>query len=51
MTRLVSIQLQGLNLNNEIFGFYNGSPSAQYSIQRETYGRSFILGVKYGSGR
>ena len=51
VTRLVSIQLQGLNLNNEIFGFYNGSPSAHYSIQRETYGRSFVLGVKYGFGR
>lgn len=50
VTPLVSIQLQGLNLNNEIFGFYQGAPGATYSIQRETYGRSFVLGVKYGFG-
>ena len=51
VTPLASVQLQGLNLNNEIFGFYNGAPGATYAIQRETYGRSFILGVKYGFGR
>ena len=51
VTRLVSLQLQGLNLNNAIFGFYQGAPGATYSIQRETYGRSFVLGVKYGFGR
>ena len=50
LTPLVSLQLQGLNLNNEIFGFFQGAPGARYSIQRETYGRSFILGVKYGFG-
>ncbi|GJG84901.1 TonB-dependent receptor [Gemmatimonadetes bacterium T265] len=51
VTPLVAVQLQGLNLNNEIFGFYQGAPGATYSVQRETYGRSFILGVKYGFGR
>ncbi len=51
VTPLVSLQLQGLNLNNEVFGFYQGAPGATYSVQRETYGRSFILGVKYGFGR
>ncbi len=51
VTWLVSLQLQGLNLNNAIFGFYQGAPGATYSIQRETYGRSFVLGVKYGFGR
>ncbi|HEY0779471.1 MAG TPA: TonB-dependent receptor [Gemmatirosa sp.] len=50
VTPLVSLQLQGLNLNDEIFGFYQGAPGATYSIQRETYGRSFIIGVKYGFG-
>ncbi len=50
VTPLVSVQLQGLNLNNAIFGFYQGAPGATYSIQRETYGRSFVVGVKYGFG-
>ena len=51
VTPLLSLQLQGLNLNNEIFGFFQGAPGTRYSIQRETYGRSFVLGVKYGFGR
>ena len=51
VTPLISLQLQALNLNNEIFGFYQGAPGATYSIQRETYGRSFVVGVKYGFGR
>jgi TonB-dependent receptor len=33
-----------LNLNNQVFGFYNGSP--QWNIQREFYGRSFTLSFK-----
>jgi TonB-dependent receptor len=32
-----------LNLNNEVFGFYMGSP--QYPSQREFYGRTFTIGV------
>jgi TonB-dependent receptor len=48
VTRAVQLQLQGLNLNNAVFGFYNGTPSTHYDIQREVYGRSAILGVKYG---
>ncbi len=51
VTRLASVQLRALNLNDSVFGFFNGSPSAHHSIQRETYGQSFILGVKYGFGR
>ena len=50
VSRDVSVQLQGLNLNNAMFGFYNGTPAAQFSNQREYYGRSVILGVKYGFG-
>ncbi len=34
----------GLNLNNEVFGFYQGSP--QYPIQREFYNRTFTVGVR-----
>jgi TonB-dependent receptor len=37
-----------LNLNNEVFGFYNGSE--QYPIQREYYGRSVSLGLRWTSG-
>jgi TonB-dependent receptor len=48
VTRDVSLQLQGLNLNNAVFGFFNGTPGSQFDIQREYYGRSVILGAKYG---
>jgi TonB-dependent receptor len=46
----VSIQLSGLNLNNAVFGFYNGNSQAQFSGQREYYGRSVIASVKYAFG-
>jgi hypothetical protein len=46
----VSLQLMGLNLNNAVFGFYNGNSQAQFSGQREYYGRSLIMSVKYGFG-
>jgi hypothetical protein len=35
----------GLNLTNEVFGFYNGSP--QYPIQREYYRPSYEFGFRY----
>jgi TonB-dependent receptor len=35
----------GLNLNNEVFGFYVGSP--QWNIQREFYGPTFGLGFRW----
>ena len=47
---MVTAQLQGLNLNNAVFGFYNGNSDAQFSAQREYYGRSLIMAVKYGFG-
>ncbi len=50
LTRDASLQLQGLNLNNAKFGFYNGNGTAQYANQIEYYGRSVILGVKFGFG-
>jgi hypothetical protein len=31
-----------------VFGFFNGTPQQDYSIQREYYGRTFYLGAKYG---
>jgi hypothetical protein len=33
-----------LNLNNEVFGFYQGSP--QYPIQREFYNRTVSFGIR-----
>ncbi len=35
----------GLNLNNEVFGFYNGSP--QYVTQREYYKPTYAGGLRY----
>jgi TonB-dependent receptor len=37
-----------LNLNNEVFGFYNGGE--QHPIQREYYGRSVSLGLRWTTG-
>ncbi|HEY6769998.1 MAG TPA: TonB-dependent receptor [Candidatus Sulfotelmatobacter sp.] len=34
-----------LNLNNEVFGFYNGAE--RYPIQREYYGRTVSVGVRW----
>ena len=48
VTASTQIQIQGLDLNNAVFGFFNGTPGAKYSIQREVYGRSLLVGVKYG---
>lgn len=46
----VAIQLLGLNLNNAVFGFYNGNSQAKFSAQREYYGRSVIVSLKYAFG-
>ena len=46
----VAIQVLGLNLNNAVFGFYNGNSQAQFSGQREYYGRSVIMSLKYAFG-
>jgi TonB-dependent receptor len=37
--------VQGLNLNNEVFGFYNGSP--QYVVQREYYKPTIAGGIRW----
>jgi len=39
--------VQGLNLNNEVFGFYFGSP--QYVVQREYYHPTYGGGVRWTS--
>ena len=41
----VSFVMYGLNINNEVFGFYNGSP--QYMLQREFYRPTIAAGVRW----
>jgi TonB-dependent receptor len=45
LTAIVS----GLNLNNEVFGFYQGS--TQYFIQREYYKPTYTFGLRWEMGR
>ena len=40
----LSVVVYGLNLTNEVFGFYNGSP--QYVVQREFYQPTFAVGLR-----
>jgi hypothetical protein len=35
----------GLNLNNEVFGLYNGSP--QFVLQREFYHPTYSVGLRW----
>ena len=46
--RGLKLQLDGLNLNNEVFGFYNGSP--QYMTQREYYKPTYSASLSWTSG-
>ncbi len=39
----------GLNLNNEVFGFFNGSP--QYVVQREYYHPTYAGGIRWTMSR
>ena len=39
----------GLNLNNEVFGFYNGSP--KYVVQREYYHPTYAGGIRWTLNR
>jgi hypothetical protein len=40
--------LSMLNLNNEVFGFYQGSE--QFTTQREYYSRTISVGLRWTSG-
>ena len=40
-----SFLASGTNMNNEVFGFYNGSP--QYMVQREYYKPTYSFGIKW----
>jgi TonB-dependent receptor len=45
----LQVYAYGLNLNNEVFGFYNGSP--QYVVQREYYKPTYAGGIRYNFTR
>ena len=45
----LSVVVYGLNLTNEVFGFYNGSP--QYVVQREFYKPTFAVGFRWNPRR
>lgn len=45
MSHGFSFVAYGLNLNNEVFGFYQGSP--QYMIQREYYKPTVAAGIRW----
>jgi len=40
-----TLMAYGLNLNNEVFGFYNGQK--QYFVQREYYQPTFAMGLRW----
>jgi TonB-dependent receptor len=46
--RSSTIQLQLLNINNAVFGFFTGTPGHQYDTQREFYGPTIYLGFRQG---
>jgi len=43
------LELNGLNLNNEVFGFYNGSP--EYMTQREYYKPTYSASLRWNLSR
>lgn len=45
----LTFAFSGLNLNNAVFGFYQGSP--QYFIQREYYKPTYTFGFRWELGR
>jgi TonB-dependent receptor len=45
LARGLQFIMYGLNINNEVFGFYNGSP--QYMVQREYYRPTIAAGFRW----
>jgi TonB-dependent receptor len=45
LPRGLQVYAYGLNLNNEVFGFFNGSP--QYVVQREYYHPTYAGGIRW----
>lgn len=48
LSQKLSLVVSGLNLNNEVFGFYQGS--SQYMIQREYYQPTYFAGLRWTPG-
>ena len=46
VTKSTQLQLQVLNANDAVFGFFNGSIAHQYDVQREFYGRTIYAGLR-----
>ncbi|MDQ2890924.1 MAG: TonB-dependent receptor [Gemmatimonadota bacterium] len=46
MSKKTQVQFQVLNLNNAVFGFFNGTPNHQFDVQREYYGKTFYFGLR-----
>lgn len=46
VSQQVQLQFQVLNVNNAVFGFFQGTPSHAFNFQREYYGQTFFLGTK-----
>jgi TonB-dependent receptor len=46
--RALELHVDGLNLTNEVFGFYNGQP--QYMTQREYYKPTYSASLRWTSG-
>jgi hypothetical protein len=46
--RELNVIVSGLTLNNEVFGFYQGSPT--FMIQREYYQPTFSVGIRWTPG-
>jgi TonB-dependent receptor len=49
LPRGLTVVAYGLNLNNEVFGFYNGSPN--FPVQREFYRQTFGGGLRWSPTR
>lgn len=47
-TQNVQLQFMVLNMNNAVFGFYQGTPGHEFNFQREYYGTTFFFGSKIG---
>ena len=45
-----AITVQALNINNAVFGFFNGTTRTQWNVQREYYGRTLFIGYRQGIG-
>jgi hypothetical protein len=43
-----ALTLQALNINNEPFGFFNGTTRTQWNTQREYYGTTLFVGYRQG---